>query len=433
MTSIRRQLLLSLLGALTVAGLGTAVGVYIQAWHEVNALFDYQLKQIALSLRDHAATAVAVAASTEDAEHEVVIQIWDEAGLHLYHSHPGHPPPQTGVGWTTTTTPHGTWHVFSLHDDDRIIQVAQPLEVRRAMATAMVIRTLLPWLVVLPMLGGVIWWLVSRGLRPLTAVAQAVNTRTPQALEPLPVTAVPQEVQPLVTALNTLLQRLAIALAAQQAFLADAAHALRTPLTAVSLQTQVVARAREDTERQQALATLQQGVQRVTHLVQQLLTLAREAPDAAQRPFGLVDLPLLLSTVIADQAPIAAEKMIDLGLTRADPASIAGDTDSVRLLLENLLDNALRYTAVGGVVDVSIMNKPCAVCVEIADTGPGIPPEDLVRVFDRFYRRAAPGIPGSGLGLAIVKTIAERHHATVSLSARASGVGLVVRVTFPQA
>jgi two-component system OmpR family sensor kinase len=177
---------------------------------------------------------------------------------------------------------------------------------------------------------------------------------------------------------------------------------------------------------------LQQGVQRVTHLVQQLLTLAREDPDVVQRPFGPVDLPLLLSTVIAEQAPIAAEKMIDLGLTHADPASISGDADSVRLLLENLLDNALRYTAVGGVVDVSIMNKPYAVCLEIADTGPGIPPEDLPRVFDRFYRRAAPGIPGSGLGLAIVKTIAERHHATVNLSARASGTGLVVRVNFPQ-
>src|SRR5438128_5544447 len=146
------------------------------------------------------------------------------------------------------------------------------------------------------------WWLVVRDLKPLTDMARAVHQRHPTALDPLPTTGLPQEVQPLVTALNELLQRLAVALAAQRAFVADAAHALRTPLTAVHLQTQMVARATADAERQQSVAALQRGVQRTTHLVQQLLTLAHLEPEAAQRPRVLVALNPLLHTVIADHA-----------------------------------------------------------------------------------------------------------------------------------
>jgi two-component system OmpR family sensor kinase len=434
MTSIRRHLLVSLFVALTIAGLGAAVGAYLQARREANALFDYHLKQIALALRNHAATAVTVASSdADDAEQELVIQIWDDAGLHLYHSHPGHPPPpQTKPGWTTVTTRHGAWHVFSLHDDDRIIQVAQPLVVRSALAVQMATRILLPWLVVVLGLAGVIWWVIGRGLQPLMAVAHAVAVRTPEALEPLPITGLPHELQPIVTALNALFQRLTMTMAAQQAFIADAAHALRTPLTAVHLQAQVAARARGDVERREALDTLLHAVQHSTHLVQQLLTLAREAPEAAERPLIPVEVPPLLAAVIADHALLAAERGIDVGLVHADPGWIRGDADSLRLLLANLLDNALRYTPAGGTVDVVSTTALQAIQVEISDTGPGIPSADAARVFDRFYRGANTTVPGTGLGLAIVKTIAERHHATVTLRPRPDCPGLVVCVTFPR-
>ena len=152
-------------------------------------MFDYQLKQIALSLRDHAATALAVAGAAQDsAEQEVVIQIWDYTGLHLYRSHAGMPLlPQTPLGLSTMTTSHSAWRVFNLlvyHD--HIIQVAQPLRVRQAMATSMAARTLLPWLATMPLLGGMIWWLVGRDLKPLIDVARAVRQRHPTALEPLP-------------------------------------------------------------------------------------------------------------------------------------------------------------------------------------------------------------------------------------------------------
>jgi len=436
MNSIRRRLLVGLLGALTVTGFVAAVGVYLKARDEANALFDYQLKQIALSLRDHTATALAMAGAAQDsAEQEVVIQIWGYRGLHLYHSHAGSPLlPQAPLGLSTMTTSHGAWRMFSLLGyPDRVIQVAQPLRVRQAMATSMAARTLLPWLATMPLLGGMIWWLVGRDLKPLIDVARAVRQRHPTALEPLPTAGLPQEVQPLVVALNELLQRLAMALATQRAFIADAAHTLRTPLTAVHLQTQMVARATTDAERQQTVTALQRGVERATHLVHQLLTLARLEPEAAQQPQARVALNPLLHTVIADHVPLAAEKRIDLGLVRDDPACLMGDVNSLHILFDNLLENAIRYTPEGGTVDVQITNTPDTIQVEILDTGPGIPPAERTRVFDRFYRREGTNTPGSGLGLAIVKTIAEKHRAQIALHDRDHGPGLVVCLTFPRA
>jgi two-component system OmpR family sensor kinase len=420
---------------LTVTGFVASAGVYLKARDEANALFDYQLKQIALSLRDHAATSLAVAGADQDsAEQEVVIQIWDETGLHLYHSHPGIPRlPQAPLGWTTLTTAHGAWRVFTLLGyHDHVIQVAQPLRVRQAMATTMAARTLLPWLATMPLLGGLIWWLVGRDLKPLIAVAQAVRQRHPTALEPLPTAGLPQEVQPLVVALNDLLQGLATALATQRAFIADAAHTLRTPLTAVHLQTQMVARATKEAERQQTIAALQGGVERAARLVHQLLTLARLEPEAAQQPLAPVPLNPLLHMVIADHVPLAAEKRIDVGLARDDPACLMGDVDSLRILFDNLLENAIRYTPEGGTVDVQITSTPDAIQVEVIDTGSGIPPAERTRVFDRFYRREGVNGPGSGLGLAIVKTIAERHRAQITLHDRDHGPGLVVCLTFPR-
>jgi two-component system OmpR family sensor kinase len=197
------------------------------------------------------------------------------------------------------------------------------------------------------------------------------------------------------------------------------------------LQTQMVARATADVERQQSVAALQRGVERATHLVHQLLTLARLEPAATQQLLTRLALNPLLHTIIADHVPLAAEKRIDLGLARDDPACIMGDVDSLRILFDNLLENAIRYTPEGGTVDVQITSTPDAIQVEIIDTGPGIPPAERIRVFDRFYRREGTDVPGSGLGLAIVKTIAERQRVQITLHDRDHGPGLVVCLTFP--
>jgi two-component system OmpR family sensor kinase len=433
LNSIRRQLLVGLVSTLTLVGCAVGVGVYYTALQAANTLFDYHLKQVAFSLRDHAATAVAVAGSADDdAEQDMVIQMWDDTGAHLYHSHPGGPSLGRAVpGWSTVALRQGAWRVFALVDEARVIQVEHPMHVRQAMAARMALRTFLPWLVAMPILGGLLWWRIGHSLQPLTAVAQALRTRTPHALELLPVTGLPQEVQLLVTVFNDLLQRLAAVLAAQREFIADAAHALRTPLAAVHLQAHLVLQAREEAARGQAIATFQRGIERISHLVQQLLTLARVEPEATQEPLRPMGLNPIVHAVMADHAVLAVKNAIDLGLVQDDPVWIRGDAGSLRLLCASLLENALHYTPAGGTVDVQLMATAEASCLSVADTGPGIPSAERPRVFDRFYRGANVSVAGSGLGLAIVHAVAERHQASVTLGDRDRGSGLVVRVTFP--
>jgi two-component system OmpR family sensor kinase len=434
MNSIRHQLLMGLVSTLILVGGVAGIGVYSTALQAANTLFDYNLKQIAFALRDHAATVVAVAGSTDDdAEQDIVIQIWDDDGHHLYNSHPGEPSlMRAAPGWNTVTVRHhGTWRVFTLEDEARVIQVEHPMQVRQAIAIRMAVRTLVPWLIAMPILGGLLWWRIGRSLHPLIAVAQAVNTRTPAILDPLPITGLPEEVLLLVTALNALLQRLAAALTAQRTFIADAAHALRTPLAAVHLQTQLVARADNDATRREALATLQRGIARFTHLVQALLTLSRLDPEAAQEPLRPVALNPIVHAVIADHATLAVERTLDLGLVQDDPFWIMGDAEGLRCLCASLLENALCYTPPGGTVDVALTHTAESGCLSVADTGPGILPAERQRVFDRFYRGSNVEVPGSGLGLAIVQAVAARHQAHITLETRESGTGLVVKVMFP--
>jgi two-component system OmpR family sensor kinase len=434
MNSIRHQLCVGLVSLLTVIGVAAGLGMYATALQAANTGFDYHLKQLAFALRDHAATAVEVSGSdTDDAEQDIMIQIWDEDGHHLYHSHPGGPLlPRAAPGWSTVTVRrHGTWRVFTLVDEARVIQVEHPMQVRQAMAVHLAVRTLLPWLVAVPLLGGLLWWHMGRSLQPLTTVAQAVHTRTPSTLDPLPVTGLPEEVLSLVTALNALLQRLATTLTAQRAFIADAAHALRTPLAAVYLQSQLLARADGDTARHEALTALQGGLTRLTHLVQELLALSRLAPEATQEPLQPLALNPIVHTVIAEHAALALEHGLDLGLVQDDLLWLMGDAEGLRLLCASLIENALCYTPAGGTVDVAIVRTATASWLSVTDTGPGIPPAERQRVFDRFYRGNNVHASGSGLGLAIVKAVAERHQGHITLEEREPSPGLVVRVMFP--
>jgi two-component system, OmpR family, sensor kinase len=246
----------------------------------------------------------------------------------------------------------------------------------------------------------------------------------------------PDELLPLAAALNDLLARLRGALERERAFMADAAHELRTPLTALHLQTGMLARASSEAERAAAMETLSAGVQRAIRLVEQLLSLARQEPRA-QGERVPVRLDELAREVVAELVPLADSGRIDLGVSTAQPVSVRGDPDDLRTLLRNLADNAVRYTEAGGRVDVSVEEVPAGdgrmARLTVSDNGPGIPPEERERVFDRFYRRAGTTPPGSGLGLSIVKSIAEAHGATLSLADGPSGKGLSVTVSFAPA
>jgi two-component system, OmpR family, sensor kinase len=215
--------------------------------------------------------------------------------------------------------------------------------------------------------------------------------------------------------------------------MADAAHELRTPLTALHLQLGALARAATEPERAAAMGQLSEGVQRAIRLVEQMLALARQEPraEAARIEFALDE---LAREAVAELVPLADSRRIDLGISEAQTVFVRGDRDAVATLMRNLIDNAVRYTPLGGRVDVSVertTETPPRAALKVADTGPGIEPQERERVFDRFYRRAGNREPGSGLGLAIVKAIALAHGATVRLDEGADGRGLAVTVSFP--
>ncbi|HTN54023.1 MAG TPA: ATP-binding protein [Anaeromyxobacter sp.] len=429
MSSIRRTLLVALLAAVATVTAAATILVYRLARREIDDIFDYHLRQIALTLRDQLPGRAPPAGGAEG--FDFVIQAWSRDGVRLYLSRPDSGLPEFAeLGFATVPVGAERWRVYSAELSGQVVQVAQPLRVRQEAAFAAASRTVAPVLALLLLLALLVWWIVGRSLAPLERLAGTVGSRTPAALEPIAEGGVPEEALPLVRSINELLARLGAALAAQRAFVADAAHALRTPLAALRLQAQLLERAGDAGERDRALADLEAGLGRATHLVQQLLALARAEPDAAgalvRQPVGLGE---LVEQVVADHALLAEAKGIDLGATGTVSEPVLGDAASLRALLANLVDNAVRYTPAGGRVDVAAGVREGRPFLLVSDDGPGIPGPERERVFDRFYRRGS-GEPGSGLGLAIVRAIARRHGAAVTLGEPPGG-GLTVRVDFP--
>ncbi|WP_175105298.1 sensor histidine kinase, partial [Pararobbsia alpina] len=314
------------------------------------------------------------------------------------------------------------------------VQVAQPISVRNDLGLRLAARTLWPLALLLPGALILVLVVVSRGLRPVHALSRALGARSANVLHPIdPPEHVPVELRPLVDGLNDLLRRLDLALQGQRTFIADAAHELRSPLTALQLQLQLAVRAGTVSGDPAVLAKLDERLKRTIHLVNQLLTLARE--DAAMNALtASFDLHALAAQIVADASILAEQKQIDLGLEpsglAADTAScqIDGESHAIGVLLGNLVDNAIRYTPRGGKVDVSIERDGHGVCIEVSDNGPGIEEGEIERVFDRFYRGEGVTQLGSGLGLAIARQIALRHRATLSIRKRSHAGGLVVRV-----
>ena len=431
MISIRQRLLLWLLAGMTVATAAGAWSVYVRARAEARDLFDYQMQLTAASFPDEGLGAASRSPGDAGPDDVVVVQIWDRNGRRLYLSRPGARAPQRAeIGFSDVNAPNGHWRVYTSLVGNNVIQISQPMSVREELAAGMALRTMLPLLILLPLLIGGIWVLIGRGLKPVNDVAAAVAARSADALDPLPDGHLPHEVRPLVSALNGLLERLGRSLDVQRAFVADAAHELRTPLTALRLQIQLAERAASAAEREDAFARLRGGTERATRLVEQLLAMARSDPEAAERPFVETDLAAVARDAVAELAPVAEARGLDLGFAGAAAVMVHGDPESLRVLLENLVDNAIRYTPSGGTIDVAVTAGGGTPTLTVADDGPGIPPEDRQRVFDRFYRRGSPDATGSGLGLAIVCRIAQRHGAIVELGEGAHGRGLMVTVRF---
>jgi two-component system, OmpR family, sensor kinase len=433
MNSVRARLLVWLLGGVLFVGAVGGWFVYRNALAEADVFFDYHLRQTALLLSDQPVEYLLNPDIPQtDANYDFVVQVWTLDGVRIYLSRPHAVLPAiTTLGFSTADTSEGRWRVFGVQALTKVIQVAQPMRVRERQAVDLALRTLMPFVLLMPMLVIFIWFAVGHALEPLKRLTSLVKSRKVTALDSLPDVNLPGEVQPLVGALNDLLGRLASALERERGFMADAAHELRTPLTALHLQMGTLARATNEAERADAMEKLSAGVQRAIRLVEQLLSLARQEPraDVARKRLRFDE---LAREVVAEMVPLADARKIDLGISTSQPVYVLGDPDALRTLLRNLIDNAVRYTPVGGTVDVSVQeaDEP-GTLLRVVDNGPGIAPEERKRVFDRFYRPPGTSPPGSGLGMAIVKAIADAHGATVTLDAGRDGQGLAVIVRFP--
>lgn len=447
--SLRRRLLLLLLSAVTLLWLVTAVTSFFDTRHEINELLDAQLAQSAQVLLAQAAHDLEEVVDEEKDRHEkkdrrehhkyeqrVAFQIWDADGQLVLRSAnaPLTPLAQEPSGYSDSRIGGQKWRVFSRWDakQEYQIQVGERYDERDELAIKIARRMLYPLLFALPVLALLIWLITGRGLAPLQRVSREVAQRAPQRLDPLAVAGTPEEILPLVQSLNTLFRRLEQAFENERRFTADAAHELRTPLAALKTQAQVALRAGDAGQRTQALQQVIQGVDRATHLVQQLLTLARLDPQTGAMAGAKIDLQALAASVLAEIAPAAVAKDIELSLAEGG-GSVLGDATALGILIRNLADNAVRYTPPAGRVTVSVAQSGGEVMLEVTDTGPGIPPEERARVLERFYRVLGSGEIGSGLGLSIVKRIAELHGARVSLSEGENGMGLRVRVVFGKA
>jgi two-component system OmpR family sensor kinase/two-component system sensor histidine kinase QseC len=307
--------------------------------------------------------------------------------------------------------------------------VAQPSAVRRQLAAQAALRSVTPLAAIAPLLAIVMAWLLSVALRPLARVASAVRARDAESLDLLPTHGLPDEVSPLVGALNRMLQRLAQAFGAQRAFVADAAHELRSPLTALRLQIDALRSADDEASRGAAIESLRRGVERAVRLVEQLLTLARSERGALAAPRQRVDLSELVRQVIADTAPAAIARGSDFELDAEAHVEIDGEPAALTALARNLAENAVLHAPAGAQIRVQVRHEKGVPVLSFDDSGPGIAKAERERVFDRFYRQGAGHADGSGLGLAIVRSVAERHGATVTLGHSALG-GLRVVVRF---
>ena len=437
--SLRRRLLGLLLGGVAAAWLVTMVFSYIDAHHEVDELFDAQLAQaaqtlLALASHDEGEYIEDLGEVAHKYQRRLRFQIWRTDGKLLMRSNNAPETALTGaIGFSETHNDDGHWRYFSQWNEAHSlqVQVSENHHIRDDLIGHIAWRLLLPALFGLPLIGLWVWLATRQGLSSLDGIAQQIASRAPQQLQPVSPAAAPEEIRTMLEALNGLFQRVETALETERRFTADAAHELRTPLAALQAQLQVALRARDDAERDRSLMQLQSGLSRASHLVDQMLQLARLDPESGLPDPQAVDLGRLAESVCADLGPQILAKNLDFELNAAENCSVIGQAEWLRVLLRNLVDNAVRYTPEAGQVRVEVTGSPHACHICITDSGPGIPPEDRAAVLRRFHRLNQQDQPGSGLGLAIVSRIAELHDAQLELGETNPAPGLSVTVRWP--
>jgi two-component system sensor histidine kinase QseC len=425
--SLRRRLVWLLTGTVAVIWVLSALVVYQRAHQEADALLDSQLTQVGETLLAIVAGGEVEHFVKELHEHArrypvpIAFEVWisEDGEARRLVTSPGHAGFETGAssGFSEHAHQGARWRFYATQDDDaeyRVV-VGQAHAARESLARGIGLSLLIPAALALPLMALAIWWVVSRALRPVDAVARQVGALDAQALVPLDQAApLPNEIAPLRTALNALIRRVTEAFDNERRFTADAAHELRTPLAALKVQAQVALRAQGDDTRQHALTQVIGGVDRMTHLVEQLLTLARVDParrDAMPQP---LDPAAIIAAVCAELLPQAQRRDQTLTVDAASGCRIAVSEEWLRIALRNLVDNAQRYAGAGARIEVRLARDRSACVLTVADDGPGVAPALRAQLSARFVRGEVEG-EGCGLGLSIVARIAALSHAQLEL------------------
>lgn len=437
--SLQLQLLSGTLVFVGAVWLVLSVVAWREAESEAEELFDAHLAQTA---------ALLVVLSSEESSdlpeelpshryaRKVAFQIWSDKGKLLARSTsaPREPLTDKTKGFSDQRIDGRDWRIYSKVDDrhHHRILVAESYEARNAVGRELAKHLLTPLVFALPLLALGLVLLMRQRFKPLHRLATSIGQRSPDRLDPIPAEDVPVEIAPIIEQTNRLLHRVADSIEQERRFTADAAHEIRTPLAVIRTYAQVAEAATEAEERQRALASVVQASDRATHLLGQLLTMARLDSDEMTRNFVPCNLRRIAVDVIAEITPQALEKKVEVMLDEGLPAWVNGEPALLAVLLRNLIDNAIRYSPENTFVAVTIKLAAGHVRLTVSDQGPGIPAHERARVLSRFTRLAGNAAPGSGLGLSIALRIAQIHGATLTLQDGPGEYGLSVCVNFQE-
>lgn len=451
--SLKSRLLILLLGSITSLWILFGILIREEVRHEAEEVFDANLVQTAKLLltlvegelaeakehRWHLVTPYQldeIAQQFHHYEHKVAFQIFDLEGALLLKSilAPQQPLSHTRGAFENQVIDGQTWRTFSLSHPQATIHVGERVEVRNEVAEEVTEHLFEYALFSLPILALLIWWSIRQGLRPISKITRDLTQRDSKHLDNIKTKAAPKELLPMIDALNRLFSRLQQSMDKERRFTADAAHELRTPLAAIKVHAQVAHQESDPQHRNHALDQIIQGVDRTTHLVEQLLALARiDSFQQLEHKSDVVDLQQVIMEsieLLSRQADHASIKLVNASNHQLPP--IKGSRELITTLLTNLIDNAIRYTPEGGIVTISTQLHNENIQLNVRDTGPGIPLTVQQRIFERFFRNNTT-VSGSGLGLSICQRIAEIHNVKISLNNCKDPSGLEVNVTFPAA
>jgi two-component system sensor histidine kinase QseC len=454
MTSMRRRTLALVLGLMLLGTLAMTLFNYFDSTHEVEEIYDAQLAHSARLLQGLMRTPVreeeraglyrafneALAQAGQRSkpghpyESKLAFQVWDASGRLLVHSAgaPSLESPSQQEGFAALELGPHKWRGFLLRDTSTglLIWTGERDDVRRELVTSIVRHTLFPTLLGSLLLAALLWWAIGWGLAPLRNMAAVIRARHADSLQPLQLEPLPSELAPMQAALNRLLGQIEQLLERERRFIADAAHELRTPLAVLRVHVQNATQARDEAERQQSLGYLLGGIDRATRVVNQLLTLARMEPLIERGEMAQVDVLALVRETLAELTPWVLKQGLELDLEAGEgDYHLNADPGSLGIALQNLVTNAVNHSPAGGRLHVRLSADTQRLLLQVEDQGPGIPAEDLERVFERFYSRGT--VQGAGLGLAIVQSIARRHAGQIRLRNLDSG-GLQASLELPR-